>query len=389
MSTPRALDVNSPAAIASAVFLGILSVISFIIQPGLVEGFVGHLGMTDAGANRVVGIEMLGVGLGTVAIVTSGERFNWRLLTFAAVLIGAVGDAASAMLLKSAAFAWARAVAGLGHGALSALSFAFIGLTTKPDRNLAFYLVSLLFYGAVGLWALPGVITHWGFATVFWFMAIATLAGLITLTTVPVSSHGRSELSPTAAQVPWLWIGVGLAGILTYNLAQGVAWANLGLIGVGAKLSEQTVADDLFLSQIVAVVGAFGSALIAGRVPRGILVAFGILGGAACMLALILTGNTAGPFLAVVCGFNFIWNFGLPFIMAAISDCDLEGRAMAAVASMQMIGLGLGPILSALLLNGQGYAAVEWLCVAFFLVSLGLVMLPMRRHARALAIRMA
>jgi predicted MFS family arabinose efflux permease len=380
------VDVNSPSAVLSAIFLGTVGVLSFIIQPGIVQGLVSNLRLSDANANLVVGMEMMGVALATIIVAAIGERIDWRRITLAALVIGAAGDFSSAFLLHGPAFVAARMVAGFGHGAIISLSFTFVGLTVRTDRNIAFYLVALLSYGAVGLWVLPTVLTRWGFPALFVFFAVVTLLGLLTLGRLPSSSQGREQISPTAAQLHWGGISVALAGVLAYNLAQGIAWANLSLIGTAARISDQTVADDLFLSQIFAVAGALLSVVLAGRVPRGLLIGVGIVGGGAS-IALLMLGVTPVIFVAAVCGFNFLWNFVLPFILATVGDFDLRGRAISPSIALQMIGLGLGPILSGGLVGAGNFMSVEVVCVAFFGVSLLLLAGPMVAHGRLLAAR--
>ncbi|MEM6851694.1 MAG: hypothetical protein AAF527_08200, partial [Pseudomonadota bacterium] len=59
------VDVDSRAAIASAIAIGTLGVLSFIVQPGLVQGFVSELEVSEAAANDLAFREMLGVALAT------------------------------------------------------------------------------------------------------------------------------------------------------------------------------------------------------------------------------------------------------------------------------------------------------------------------------------
>lgn len=383
---PSSTDVNSTASVASAIFLGTVGVLSFIVQPGLVQGFVSTLGMSDARADDVVGIEMMGVALATVVVAMIGTRVDWRALTLGMLITAVVGNLASATWLNQAPFVIARFIAGFGHGGVISLSFTFVGLTVRTDRNLALYLVALLSYGAFGLWVLPTVLTHVGFSPVFLFFAAVTALGLATLRWLPRSSHGREEVSPTALQLSKLWISIALAGVLAYNLAQGIAWANLSLIGTAANIGEQTVANDLFLSQILAVAGALLSVVLAGKVGRGQLVAGGIVGGALFIALLI---GRPGPwiFLIAVCGFNFLWNFVLPFILGTVGDFDLHGRVITGAVAMQMIGLGLGPILSGGLMGAHGFLQIEIACVGFFAASLVLLVAAMAAHHRALARR--
>ena len=90
--------------------------------------------------------------------------------------------------------------------------------------------------------------------------------------------------------------------------------------------------------------------------------------------------TAAALFLISVCGFNFLWNFVLPFILGAVGDLDLHGRIMGPAIALQMTGLGLGPILSSLLITAKGYGQVETACIGFFIASLVLLALPIAIH---------
>ena len=89
--------------------------------------------------------------------------------------------------------------------------------------------------------------------------------------------------------------------------------------------------------------------------------------------------------MIAVCGFNLLWNFVVPFVLGAVGDMDDKGRLMSPAIAMQMIGLGLGPILTARLIGDGDYRLAEYACIAFFAASLLLVLPPLLRHARLLA----
>jgi hypothetical protein len=63
----------------------------------------------------------------------------------------------------------------------------------------------------------------------------------------------RIAVPDTARDLPRALLVTALAGVLSYNLAQGIAWAVLFLIGIGAGLGEQSVTGALFLSQVLAI----------------------------------------------------------------------------------------------------------------------------------------
>ena len=372
--------VNSSASIASFVFLGTISVLSFIVQPALVQGFVSVLGMSESAAVNLAGIEMAGVALATVLVALVSARIDWRWLTAMSLLIATAGNAWSALQLHGGHLEAARFVAGLGHGGVISLSFTFVGLTRRVDRNLAIYLVSLLTYSAVGIWLAPTLFAHVGLGPIFGAFAIATAGSLLVVRYLPASSSARTEASPHARQLGASLLIIALLSVLAYNIAQGIAWGILFLVGTGAGHSEQVVANALLASDAAAVAGALAALFLAERVRRASAIVLGILGGAAC-IALLPGSSALAIYVVAVCGFNLLWNFVMPFIFGAVCDMDTRGRMMTPAIAVQMIGLGAGPLLSAPLIDRGSYTHAEWLCIACFLASLVFLAVPLSAHA--------
>lgn len=378
-SARRDIDVNGWPAILCAVILGTIGVLSFIIQPGIVQGYVTQLKVDEATAVNLAGVEMLGVALATIFMAVWGTRINWRWVVAGGLLIAAAGDLASLAAPLGGRFELARFVAGLGEGTITSISFTFVGVTIRAERNLALYLTLLLTYGAFGLWYLPAFLDGHGLDAMFIGFAVLSLASLGTLPFLPHAYSPEEMVNPEARQLATPLLVVALAGVLAYNIAQGIAWAVLFLVGIGAGIAEQSVADALFLSQILAVGGALASVFLAGHVSRNGAIAFGILAGAAS-IALLIGKPSLTLFVIGVCGFNVLWNFVLPFILGRVCDFDESGRMMSFAIMMQMIGLGGGPLIAGQLLDGSGYRSAELLCVALFIVSYALLLVPIRKH---------
>ncbi len=375
----RDIDVNGWPAILCAVILGTIGVLSFIIQPGIVQGYVTQLHVDEAKAVNLAGVEMLGVALATIFMAVWGTRINWRWVVAGGLLIAALGNLASISAAQGGPFEIARFVTGLGEGTITSISFTFVGVTMRAERNLALYLTLLLTYGAFGLWFLPDFLNSHGLDGMFIGFAVLSLLSLGTLPFLPHAYSPDEMVNPEARQLAAPMLVVALAGVLAYNVAQGIAWAVLFLVGIGAGLAEQSVADALFLSQILAVGGALASVFLAGRISRNGAIAFGILAGAAS-IALLIGKPSLMLFVIGVCGFNVLWNFVLPFILGRVCDFDESGRMMSFAIMMQMIGLGGGPLIAAQLLDGSGYRSAELLCVALFIVSYALLLVPIRKH---------
>ena len=367
------LDVNGFGAITSAVILGTIGVLSFIVQPGLVQGFVTELNLSEAEANDLAFVEMIGVAIATYAAAIAGRVTSWRTLTAIALLTAVAGNLGSALLSEPNAFRAARFVTGLGEGAIIGLSFAFIGLTRKVERNLAIYLVLLLSYGAIGLWAMPAAFDAIGLNGIFIFWALLTALAAGTLPWLPHGANNRVETRPNAVSVGLPMLIVALVAVLLYNTAIGIAWANLFLIGMDIRPEEQSIANALLLSQFVAIFGAVVPVFLQVRLGRWLPLIAGVLG-AAGSIALLLYKPSYLIFVLAVCGFNFMWNFFLPFLMGSVSDMS-EREIMSIAVALQMTGLGFGPFIAARILGENGdFQTMMIVTVVLLLVSLVLLL---------------
>jgi len=365
----ESFNVNSKPAIISAIALGIIGVLSFIVQPGLVQGFVTELGLSEVDANNLAFAEMIGVAIATVAVAFLTRIMNWRHLLAIALIISILGNLLSGFISNPEALKGARFLAGIGEGGVIGLSFTFIGLTAKPERNLALYLAGLLTYGAMGLWIMPTAFAVIGLNGIFIFWAILTALALLTLKNIPTASESREEPSPSAVQLSIGVLGFALLGILIYNIAIGVAWANLFLIGMDIRPDEQAIANALLLAPFIAIPGALLAAFMSDKLGRWLPLIVGILGGAAFIWALMVKPSYS-IFIVAAGGFNFMWNMALPFILASVNDMDKKSRMVTPAISMQMIGLGFGPFFAAMILSdGGGFKAVEGFTVTLLVMS--------------------
>lgn len=377
----KALDVNSRNTILCAVLLGTLGVLSFIVQPGLVQAFVTELAVSEPRAVDLAGIEMLGLALATIILAFGGTRLDWRHVTLAGLVFSIIGNCGSAFFAgeDSGMFSAMRFIAGFGQGIIISISFTFVGLTKKVDRNLGYYLVSLLTYGALMFWQLPNIIGSIGLQGLFYTFAALTAIGLLTIGYLPRGADDRVEISPLARQLPVILLLVAMLAILAYNMAIGIAWAILFLVGLGAGLSEQVVANALFWSQVTAIFGALGSLVLPEKISRFVPLYGGITLSAIC-IALLLNSPSYMQFLIAVCGFNFLWNFSLPFLLATVGDFDLKGRMMPIAIALQMVGLGIAPIIAARLIGDGTYWSAEMATIIFFIASMLLLAVPMLKH---------
>ena len=110
------IDVNSRSARWTTYLLGVVGAEAFILQPGLVQGFVELLGLSDRNAGFVASAEMTGVALTAIVACVLTQRVNWHRALRAALLLAILGNTASAFVDSAWSLAGVRFIAGLGHG---------------------------------------------------------------------------------------------------------------------------------------------------------------------------------------------------------------------------------------------------------------------------------
>ena len=239
------------------------------------------------------------------------------------------------------------------------LDLYMMGLTERSDRNFGYIIVWVLTYGALGLLVMPSVFATIGMNGMLVFFAAFSAAGYLFVRHLPDSGEsvalkeGRADYSVAVKRV-------SLLAILLYNIAIGIVWAYLFLVGLDAGMAEQSVANALTTSQFLGIAGAFLAVVLEVRLGRLLPLAIGIIGGAASIYLLVGDGDgdiSANRYWIGVCGFNFLWNLSMPYMLATLADFDLRGRMVVHGVSMQFIGYAVGPFIAAQLLGLAGTTA--------------------------------
>ncbi len=381
MKNTESFDVNSRGTIAAGLILGTIGVLSFIVQPGLVQGFVSLLGLSEADANLLASIEMAGIALATIIAVFITPIISWRIILGTALIIATAGNLFSVMGDNITTLQIARFITGLGEGLIISLSFAIIGITQKTERNIALYLALLMTYGAFGLWGMPLAFQTIGLNGIFMIWALMSLMALLTLKYVPVSAASQEESRPSAVQLGIGWLVLALLSVFVYNLAIGLAWANLFLIGIDIEPNEQTVANALLISQFAGIAGALGAVYLSNRIGSFWPLSIGVFVAAGC-IALLLGESSILIFGIAVAVFNALWNFTLPYLLSSVGDMDTKSHMMTLAVAMQFVGLGAGPYLASVLFDsGFGFKEMEIITIAGLVLSVIILAFPVRAHS--------
>jgi hypothetical protein len=195
--------------------------------------------------------------------------------------------------------------------------------------------------------------------------------GLAFVRHLPDSGEHVASVTVTANYSGLLKL-VTLAAILSYNIGIGIVWVYLFLVGLEAGMAEQSVANALTVSQFLGIAGALLAVLFEVRFGRLLPLAVGVLGGAASVFYLVGDIDGLGYWIGV-CGFNFLWNLSMPYLLATLADFDHRGHIVVHGVSMQFVGYAVGPFIAARLFD-YGYDVINTTATVLFVVAAALLL---------------
>ena len=370
------VDVNSTRSIASIIYLAVVGVCVFIIQPGFVQGLVENLGLTPGEAGYIASAEMWGLAVTTILLTVVAHKYDWQKLTFWFLVVAVIGNLASIGQTDVLLLGLARVVTGLGLGGMITLPFAMMGLTRNPDRNFGFIIVWVLLYGALGLFAIPWALVTIKLNGILLFLAVFCVLGIPLIRYLPRRADYHLQEGECTDHYSGLVKGFTLLGILAFNTAIGIVWAYIFLVGVNGGMAEQSVANVLTISQFLGVAGALLAAMLATAIGRLIPLGIAIIG-CGIGVAWLLNDISYLVYATAIYLFNFMWNVAQPYLLALMASFADGGKMIVRGVCLQMIGFAIGPYIGATLLRAQGadmYSAVNQVGAALFFLSLILIL---------------
>jgi len=377
----KAIDVNATKSIVAIVVLAVIGPCMFILQPAYVQGLVEYMSFTEEEAGLIASAEMFGLAATAIAVNFFLGRFNWRVMSAVFLAVSAIGNGLSTGISDAEALMVIRFITGLGSGGLISITFTMMGLTDRADRNMGFIVAAVLSYGAFGLLLMPSLF-HWvGLEGVLAFFGLFSACGFLFVASLPSSDQTHKQTAIEGSPYTWRTKLVALSGVLAYNLAIGIVWVYIFLVGVDAGISEQSVANALTISQFLGIAGAMGAVIFELRFGRIFPLMLGIFGGA-LGIGFILGTPSAFMYTAGVCIFNLLWNLTVPYMLAALAAFDASGRVVAMGVALQMLGFAVGPALAALLLNVYGYDFINTIAIGLFVAAAILLVPGLRTQNR-------
>ena len=369
-TTTKTIDLNSIRSLTAANYLGSIGALTIVILPGIVGVIADTLQLSPGQVGLVMSADIItmAAAMGITAFLI--HKCNWRMLAVAALAVLLAGSLLSIRADTYQAMIFARLVAGAGEGMAVSVAFAIFGGTRNPDRQFGVYLVVILSVAATLLYFIPGLLAAGGKASVFALISLLVAINFLFVPWLPVSHAQEQSSSNDAGEpLPYVLVGLGLATVFFYFMAQGEAWAFMERIAANAGLSGQTIGNSLALSNVGGIAGALIAASVSIRFGRAwpiiISAVISIAG-----LALLLGDIDAPGFATATLLYLFGWNLTQPYFSGIMAELDPKGRVVVMMGAVQTAGLGLGPGVVGSMIRGDDFSIVSILGIVLILLSL-------------------
>jgi predicted MFS family arabinose efflux permease len=359
------------------------------LKPILISSYVGFLKLSPSFAGYIVGIEAgisaIVMALAAMLLMKVGAQRMYLLA--AGLIVG--GNLLSLAAHSFISLALARFIAGIGHGAASAVCAAAIATFASPARISAAVAI-VVSIAAMGLmFVIPWMQSLAGIDPLFLAMALLVVPPLLLLYWFPRMSPEANDLQRSSSDsLPFgAVILISMISVGAFYVSVGSFWPFVGEIGKSAGLDYRHASDVAAIAYIAAMAGALAAAFLAEYLRRQILTAASIIGALATQIVLLESPENATVFAACTIAYMFFWGLLYPVFMGFSSEVDPSGRMNGYIGMLATIGIAVGPTLGGAVV-GLGATPLEglhnllWMSGAFLTLSL-LLVYAMQRHGSA------
>lgn len=338
------------------------------MSPFIVAGLIDGLALSERDAGIVASVELFALAATAISIAPLLPRFSYRRAGLSAVVLTLIAQAASIAANGWASLVLLRGLAGVGEGALYAMSLSIVASHCKNPEKVfgCFQLVWAI--GSVALFSAGGVVTaafaHQG---IFTLIAGITLLFSPLLFLIPDIRAVKGEQSASIASAPLLGVLL-LAAIVLYIAVSAGLFAFSGPMGERVGLDTSEVGYILTISTLVGLGGAGAATAVNIRWGRAIPISAFCFSYVLVVLTLCLWKNPWAYSVAVIVS-AVLYYFSLPYLFGLAAALDQSGRWAAAAGSANLLGFAVGPIFAGAVIAASGYASLAVLCVAMIVAA--------------------
>ena len=372
-SDPATLIVG---AIAAQIIGGLMTQMSPFMIGGLMDGLL----LSERDAGLVASIELLTLAAAAIAIAPVLPRLSLRRISLIAVALTLIAQGASIFSGSLASLSLLRGLAGVGEGALYAVSLSIVASrSSNPDRVYGYFQIAWA-VGSIALFIVGGQVTaafaHRGILT---FIAGVTLVLAPLLLFIPDARLDSGDKAAMHAGPPPKSLGImTLAAIFLYIMVSSAIYVFSAPLGERAGLDTGEVGYALTITTLVGLVGAGGATALSLRWGRALPISGFCFCFALTVLALCLSRNPT-TYVVALAASGIIFYFSVPYLFGLAAALDRSGRWAAAAGSAYLLGFAAGPLAAGTVITATDYAGLAAIGIAITAVAWALVMVVVRR----------
>lgn len=377
------LSIDSLVGLCLLGILGVVGLSGLMLLPVLVGGYVDYLGLSEAEAGWVSGINLAGIAVMTLVFSLNALRWSLYRVVIGGLIVMIAFDLLSIFSISLLDLMAYRFGSGLGGGAIQAAVAAAIARTTNSERGFGIYIGLQFILPAIAFYLLPVFLLEHGIAGLM--SVLITLEIVFLYFALIVKNYQLEKIPQTSAAIKSEWRLIrskpALLSILAlcfYGIANAGFYAYVERFGLSSGFSAQEVGSILSVVNIVSVLGAI---LVFYMGPRfGYLRPLTVGIGLQVLSMQILLLPNSWSYIAGVFLWSIAWAFSWPYFLSMQANFDRSGTVVAAGQFSNLVGNSLGPVMFSFSLTAGNYHPLIVVTAVFFVVSL----LPMFSVAKVL-----
>jgi MFS family permease len=369
-------DRNNWRAILAAILLAKAAIATFSIAPFLLGSYVDYAGLSTRQASQVLSVEIFSIAIANVcAALFWIHKVRCRTWAIRLLLVLLVLNIACIYAGSFSTLLALRSAVGFTEGSLLGIGFGLLSASRRPDRSFGLMFAVSLTVGATNVRILPLYLETAGLTGLFINLALYAVAALLCSQWITrdriIDTDPRSVTATKPASVmskttfPAIALVFLLIANYVYFIGQGGVWSFLERWGLQQGLDLSGIATALSLSLIGGVCGGLTAAWLDIRIGRLVPLSSAIILAIGSILLFRYT-NSFIYFVVAAFIFNFVNNFGHPYILGLASSIDKSSRLTVLSGALHTGGQATGPFIIGMLVTDTDFVNALWLGVGVF-----------------------
>ncbi|MHC8304803.1 MFS transporter [Pseudomonas sp. PB3P13] len=334
----------------AALIVPCLASLSIFAMPFIFSAMIEAHALDLRRATFATSAEISLIALGSIAVSFALKILSPNKTCIISVLMICLGQLGTIYLSNYSELLFSRAIVGLGEGLCMGVGFSCLAQMNGGAKLLSWCTGIVAALSLVSFILIPEFQPYLGAASVFWVMLAFAVVCLPLAPFIPEFKVSESLAKLDAvAFLNVRSISLFLVGVLA-SCGSNTLWLYFEQIGTSSGMSVTEVGRLGSFSSIPTLIVPLVANFVYSKSKTIVPVI------TACMISAFASYYYANPssawmFSAIVVLMTFVYIFILAFVRMYSAHIDSSGRTTAAVGGADSVGMVVGPLLAAFILN--------------------------------------